>query len=73
MLQYTAVGKAIGLSAIVIVLLLFSRATFCFPVLFSHNYFGTERVSWREMIVAWYDAIARCDAMQCDAMRCDAI
>ena len=36
-----------------ILLLLFSRAVFCFPILCAHNYFSPERVTTREMIIAW--------------------
>ena len=51
--QQTNVGRAILLSIIMILLLLFSRAVFCFPILCAHNYFSSERVSAREMIIAW--------------------
>lgn len=53
MVQSTHVGRAVLLSIIVILLLLFSRACFCFPILCAHNYFSPERVTSREMIVAW--------------------
>ena len=52
--QDTNVGRAVALSVIVIVVLLFSRAVFCFPVLAAHNYFSTERVNAREMFICWY-------------------
>ena len=53
LLQYTHIGRAIGLSAITIFLLLLSRAIFSFPVLSLHNYFATEKVNWREIVIAW--------------------
>ena len=53
LLQNTNVGRAILLSIIMILLLLFSRACFCFPILCAHNYFSPERVTVREMIIAW--------------------
>ena len=46
-------GRASALSVIVILVLLFSRAVFCFPILAAHNYFSTERVNYREMFIAW--------------------
>lgn len=46
-------GRAVALSVIVIIVLLFSRAVFCFPVLAVHNYFSTERVNTREMFICW--------------------
>ena len=61
-LQYTHVGRALGLTPIVVVLLLLSRAIFCFPVLLAHNRLATEKVTWKEMFIAWcaWTCIAAC-------------
>lgn len=66
-MQYTHIGRAIGLSVIVVILLLFSRATFSFPVLTAHNYFASERVTWREMVIAWYEGLIELTCMPHDA------
>ena len=51
--QNTFVGPAMSLFAIILVLLLFSRGVFIFPILIAHNYFSKDKLPFRQMVVAW--------------------
>lgn len=52
-LQNTYAGECIALVFYSLLLLLSSRALFAFPILYVHNHYAEQKLTHREIVVAW--------------------
>ena len=52
-LQNTMVGDLVWLFCVLLVLTLVGRAAFVFPLSLLHNWYASERLSFKEMVVIW--------------------
>ena len=52
-LQNTYLGEALWLFFVLLILLMLGRAAFVFPLSFLHNFWSSEKLAKREMVVIW--------------------